>query len=99
VRKTDGGFNYATTDLAAIKQRVRVEGARRIVYVTDSGQGKHFEGVFKTAERAGWTEDVEMTHVGFGLVQGEDGKKFATRSGDTVKLKVRAGGAKRQLEL
>eukprot|EP00520_Triparma_pacifica_P017865 CAMPEP_0118652932 /NCGR_PEP_ID=MMETSP0785-20121206/11574_1 /TAXON_ID=91992 /ORGANISM="Bolidomonas pacifica, Strain CCMP 1866" /LENGTH=602 /DNA_ID=CAMNT_0006545467 /DNA_START=243 /DNA_END=2051 /DNA_ORIENTATION=- len=87
IRKTDGGYNYATTDLAAIKQRVEVEKAERIVYVTDSGQGKHFEGVFKAAEKAGWTDGVEMTHVGFGLVQGEDGKKFATRSGETVKLK------------
>ncbi|GMI31157.1 hypothetical protein TrCOL_g4695 [Triparma columacea] len=87
IRKSDGGYNYATTDLAAIRQRASVEKAKRIVYVTDSGQGKHFEGVFKAARDAGWLGECLVEHVGFGLVQGEDGKKFATRSGDTVKLK------------
>lgn len=87
IRKSDGGYNYATTDLAAIRQRASMEKATRIVYVTDSGQGKHFEGVFKAARDAGWLGECLVEHVGFGLVQGEDGKKFATRSGDTVKLK------------
>jgi len=94
VRKSDGGFNYATTDLAAIKHRSSMasedggEGADRVLYVTDAGQSQHFEMVFKAAELSGIkAEEVSLEHVPFGLVQGEDGKKFATRSGDTVKLK------------
>lgn len=94
VRKSDGGFNYATTDLAAIRQRVEMandtggEQADRVLYVTDAGQSQHFEMVFAAAELAGYVpETSSLEHVPFGLVQGEDGKKFATRSGDTVKLK------------
>jgi arginyl-tRNA synthetase len=90
VRKSDGGFNYATTDLAAIKHRVQLEDgekADRVLYVTDAGQSQHFEMVFAAAEKANLIGDASLEHVPFGLVQGEDGKKFATRSGDTVKLK------------
>jgi len=94
VRKSDGGFNYATTDMAAIRHRVQLdaeeggEGADRVLYVTDAGQSQHFEMVFAAADKAGFvTGDASLEHVPFGLVQGEDGKKFATRSGDTVKLK------------
>ena len=94
VRKSDGGFNYATTDLAAIRQRVQMikddggERADRVLYVTDAGQSQHFDMVFAAAKLAGYvTESSSLEHVPFGLVQGEDGKKFATRSGDTVKLK------------
>jgi len=91
VRKSDGGFNYATTDLAAIRHRVQFkdgENADRVLYVTDSGQSQHFEMVFATARKANFVPDnCSLEHVPFGLVQGEDGKKFATRSGDTVKLK------------
>ena len=94
VRKSDGGFNYATTDLAAIRHRVQLDGevggeeADRVLYVTDAGQSQHFDMVFAAANKAGFVKDgVSLEHVPFGLVQGEDGKKFATRSGDTVKLK------------
>ena len=90
IRKSDGGFNYATTDLAAIKHRVQLDGgekADRVLYVTDAGQSQHFEMVFAAARKAGFVENSSLEHVPFGLVQGEDGKKFATRSGDTVKLK------------
>ena len=94
VRKTDGGFNYATTDLAAIRHRTEMsaedggERANRALYVTDAGQSQHFEMVFQAAQLAGFVpEGVSLEHVPFGLVQGEDGKKFATRSGDTVKLR------------
>ncbi len=92
VRKSDGGFNYATTDLAAIRYRFAPppagDGARRVIYVTDAGQASHFAGVFQVARRAGWIpEDGRLEHVPFGLVQGEDGKKLKTRSGDTVRLK------------
>ncbi|AFY39774.1 arginyl-tRNA synthetase [[Leptolyngbya] sp. PCC 7376] len=88
VQKSDGGFNYATTDLAAIRYRIKEDGAERIVYVTDSGQAGHFAQVFQVAKRAEFlTDDVEAVHVPFGLVQGEDGKKLKTRSGETIKLK------------
>ena len=88
IQKTDGGYNYATTDLAAIRYRTRQDGADRVLYVVDAGQGNHFAQVFQVAAKAGWIPDsVELTHVPFGVVQGEDGKKFKTRSGDTVKLK------------
>jgi len=92
VQKSDGGFNYATTDLAAIRYRFAAapagDGARRVIYVTDAGQASHFAGVFQVARRAGWIpEDGRLEHVPFGLVQGEDGKKLKTRAGDTVRLK------------
>ncbi|KAJ1494480.1 Arginyl-tRNA synthetase [Baffinella frigidus] len=87
VQKTDGGYMYSTTDLAAIRQRVVDEKAERVLYVTDSGQAGHFAQVFQVARRAGWTGEAALQHVPFGLVQGEDGKKFATRSGETVKLR------------
>lgn len=88
IQKSDGGFNYATTDLAAIRHRCTIEKADRVLYVTDAGQSQHFEMVFKVARLANYVpEHVSLEHVPFGLVQGEDGKKFATRSGDTVKLK------------
>lgn len=93
IRKSDGGFNYATTDLAAIRHRVQLdtadggEKADRVLYVTDAGQSQHFEMVFAAAKKAGFVGESSLEHVPFGLVQGEDGKKFATRSGDTVKLR------------
>ncbi len=92
VRKSDGGFNYATTDLAAIRYRFAQnpdgDGARRVIYVTDAGQANHFAGVFQVAKRANWIpEEGRLEHVPFGLVQGEDGKKLKTRSGDTVRLR------------
>ncbi len=87
VQKTDGGYNYATTDLAAIRYRIKEDGAKRIIYVTDSGQANHFAQVFAVARKAGWIpEDVEIVHIPFGLVCGEDGKRLKTRSGDAVRL-------------
>lgn len=88
IRKSDGGFNYATTDLAAIRYRTQQDEAERVLYVVDAGQANHFNQVFQVAAKAGWIpQSVALTHVPFGLVQGEDGKKFKTRSGDTVRLK------------
>ncbi len=92
IQKKDGGFNYATTDLAALRYRFNKEpdgdNANRIIYVTDHGQANHFAGVFQVAKRATWIpEDCEVNHVPFGLVQGIDGKKLKTREGETVKLK------------
>jgi len=90
VQKSDGGFNYATTDLAAIRYRLGAagDGAGRVIYVTDAGQAAHFAGVFQVAQRAGWVPpEASLEHVPFGLVQGDDGKKLKTRAGDTVRLK------------
>ncbi|MEA5537283.1 arginine--tRNA ligase [Crocosphaera sp. XPORK-15E] len=88
VQKSDGGYNYATTDLAALRYRIQKDGATRIIYVTDSGQSNHFAQVFQVAKRANFLPDtVEIVHVPFGLVKGEDGKKLKTRSGETIKLK------------
>ncbi|MBD2454093.1 arginine--tRNA ligase [Nostoc sp. FACHB-87] len=88
VQKSDGGYNYATTDLAALRYRIQQDAAKRIIYVTDAGQSNHFAQFFQVARKAGWIpDDVELVHVPFGLVLGEDGKKFKTRSGDTVRLR------------
>jgi arginyl-tRNA synthetase len=119
VQKSDGGYNYDTTDLAAIWHRIFIEKADRIIIVTDIGQSLHFQLLFAAARRAGWLArishmsrksgeqesathctdssrerekygrdlpEVEVDHVGFGLVLGADGKKFKTRSGETEKL-------------
>lgn len=88
IQKSDGGYNYDTTDMAALRQRIEVEKADRIIYITDLGQSLHFQLVFKSAEKAGWwdPQKTQLDHVGFGLVLGQDGKKFKTRSGDTEKL-------------
>jgi arginyl-tRNA synthetase len=88
VQKTDGGYNYATTDLAAIRYRIQTDKADRLVYTTDVGQSNHFAQVFQVVRRAGWVpETVELFHAPFGLVLGEDGKRIKTRSGDTVPLR------------
>jgi len=88
VQKTDGGYNYDTTDLAAIRYRIFVDKADRIIVITDNGQAPHFHMIFAAAEKAGWLDSTKtrVDHVGFGLVLGPDGKKFKTRSGTTEKL-------------
>ena len=87
VRKRDGAFGYAATDLATIRHRVRDLKATRILYVVDARQAMHFRMVFETARRAGWlTDDVRARHVLFGAVLGPDGRPFKTRSGGTVRL-------------
>ncbi|OJF12420.1 arginine--tRNA ligase [Couchioplanes caeruleus] len=87
VRKSDGGFGYAATDLAALRHRVRVLGATRLLYVVGAPQRTHFEMVYAVAAAAGWLPDgVTAEHVAFGSILGADGKMFRTRSGDSVKL-------------
>src|SRR5690606_19889780 len=88
VQKSDGGYNYDTTDLAAIRHRILEEKADRIIVVVDAGQSLHFDMIFAAAEKAGWLNPSKtfVEHVGFGLVLGPDGKKFKTRAGDTEKL-------------
>jgi arginyl-tRNA synthetase len=87
IQKSGGGFGYATTDLAAMRFRVRELGAKRLVYVTDSRQIQHFRQVIWTARQAGWIDGIEVDHVTFGTILGEDNKPFKSRSGDTIKLK------------
>jgi len=88
IRKSDGGFNYMTTDLATIDYRLKTWSPDEIVYVVDDRQSGHFKKLFITFAR--WQPDavkqVKLVHVGFGKIMGEDGKPFKTRSGDTVKL-------------
>ncbi len=87
VRKNDGGFGYAATDLATIRYRIRDLKATRILYVVDARQALHFRMIFATARRAGWlTDGVHAVHVPFGTVLGPDGRPFKTRSGGTVRL-------------
>jgi len=88
IRKSDGGYNYETTDLAALKYRIQHDRADWIIYVTDIRQRQHFEMVFACARKAGWVpEGVRLDHVGFGMMLGPDGKPFKTREGGVVKLK------------
>uniref|UniRef100_A0A131YTL5 Probable arginine--tRNA ligase, cytoplasmic n=1 Tax=Rhipicephalus appendiculatus TaxID=34631 RepID=A0A131YTL5_RHIAP len=86
--KSDGGYTYDTSDMAALRHRVQQEKADWIIYVVDAGQAQHFNTVFACGERAGYvdTSKVRLDHCCFGVVLGEDKKKFKTRSGDTVKL-------------
>ena len=87
VRKSDGGYGYAATDLATIRYRIRDLKINRLLYVVGAPQALHFRMVFETARRMGWlTDDVEAVHVGFGNVLGPDGKPFKTRAGGTVRL-------------
>ncbi|XP_043263193.1 arginine--tRNA ligase, cytoplasmic [Colletes gigas] len=85
--KSDGGFTYDTSDVAALRQRLEDEKASWIIYVTDAGQSQHFQVLRSCAERVGILKNCHrIDHVGFGVVLGQDKKKFKTRSGDTVKL-------------
>jgi arginyl-tRNA synthetase len=86
VVKSDGGYTYETTDLAALYYRLIIEKVDRIIYVVDSGQSLHFETLITMARDLGWLTTQNVQHVKFGVVLGPDGKKFKTRSGDTVKL-------------
>jgi len=96
VRKGDGGYLYATTDIAAVRRRVHALGAQRVVYVIDARQSLHLRQVFGAARRAGYARHLvggptpgrlaRLEHAAFGSVLGEDGRPFKTRSGDSVAL-------------
>ena len=89
VQKSDGAYNYDTFDLAAIRFRIEQLGAERIIYVTDARQALHFTQMFAVADACGWTRrdgKVEMDHVTFGSILGDDHKPLKTRSGENVKL-------------
>src|SRR5450432_2247458 len=87
IRKQEGGYGYATTDLAAVRNRVRDLGATRLLYVVGSPQAQHLAMVFAVARLASWAdESVRLEHVAFGSVLGTDKKMLKTRSGDSVSL-------------
>ncbi|MFH0242950.1 arginine--tRNA ligase [Streptomyces sp. HK10] len=86
VQKSNGGFGYAATDLAAIRDRVGKLGADTLLYVVDARQALHFKMVFETARRAGWLPEGAARQLAFGTVLGKDGKPFKTREGETVRL-------------
>ena len=87
VRKQDGGYGYAATDLAALLSRTRDLGATRLLYVVGAPQQQHFAMVFAVAKAAGWLhEPARAEHVAFGSILGPDKKMFKTRAGGTVKL-------------
>jgi len=87
VQKSDGGYLYATTDLAAIQYRSQDLQASRVLYVVDARQSLHFQQVFKVAELAGFKQDkCSLEHLSYGTMMGSDGKPFKTRTGGTVKL-------------
>ncbi|MBF0543716.1 MAG: arginine--tRNA ligase [Candidatus Riflebacteria bacterium] len=90
VQKSDGGYNYDTFDLAAVRYRLRDLDADRIIYVTDARQSLHFSQLFALTEELGWNQKdgkkIPMEHVAFGSILGEDGKPLKTRSGENVKL-------------
>ena len=87
VQKGDGGYLYATTDLAALKYRSETLGVKRISYVVDARQAEHFNQVFQVAKKANFvTEDVHLEHIGFGMMMDKSGRPFKTRDGGVVKL-------------
>ena len=98
IRKSDGGFLYATTDLAAIRHRVQKLGASRVIYVVDARQRDHFRDVFDAARRIGWDRlpdgrRAELVHVAFGSVLNTDRTPLKTRSGENVTLRALLGEA------
>jgi len=87
VQKGDGGYLYATTDLAGLEFRAKVLKANRICYVVDARQASHFQQVFTIAKKAGMVgEDVLLEHIGFGTMMDKGGKPFKTRDGGVIKL-------------
>lgn len=87
IRKKDGGYLYATTDLAAARFRVETLKAKRIIYLTDARQKQHFAMLFATLRKAKWvSDDIRLEHIPFGAILGKDNKPFKTRSGESIKL-------------
>lgn len=88
IQKSDGGYTYDTTDMTAIYHRLVEEKTDWVLYVVDAGQSSHFDLIFKAAEMMEWHQPgkTKLSHVPFGVICGPDGKRFKTRSGETVKL-------------
>lgn len=93
IRKTDGGFVYATTDIAAVRRRVQTIGADLVVYAVGAPQQLHLAQVFAAARKAGFAttprtgKPARLEHAAFGSVLGDDGRMFKTRSGDNVRMR------------
>ncbi|XP_002735133.1 arginine--tRNA ligase, cytoplasmic-like [Saccoglossus kowalevskii] len=101
VVKSDGGNTYDTSDMAALHHRLFDEHADVILYVVDAGQGLHFNLIFAAGKLVGWYDpsSTRVEHIGFGVVLGEDKKKFKTRSGETIRLAdLLEEGLKRSLQ-
>lgn len=90
---SEGSALYATTDLATILDRVRALDPELILYVVDQRQGSHFEQVFRAAGRAGLIAEARLEHIGFGTMNGPDGKPFKTREGGVLRLSDLMGAA------
>lgn len=86
VQKKDGAFNYATTDIATLRYRLDTHAPSKVLYVTDARQQLHFRQLFATVHRLGWDEGVELEHLWFGSILGEDGKPLKTREGTPPRL-------------
>ncbi len=87
IQKSDGGYLYATTDLAAVQYRSFDLNAQRSLYVVDARQSLHFQQVFAVARAAGFVSTgISLEHIAYGTMMGSDGRPFKTRSGDTIKL-------------
>ena len=86
IKKTDGAYLYTTTDLATAKYRKEKFKPDKILYVVANEQALHFQQLFASLELIGWCKNIELQHIKFGMVLGEDGKKFSTRKGDTILL-------------
>ncbi len=106
LRKSDGGYGYDSTDMAALRYRIFDLKADWIIYITDAGQANHFYMCFDAAKEAEWTaasastpaEAIRLDHIGFGVVCGDDGKRFKTRSGTTIKLIDLLNESKKRME-
>ncbi|MFI3241054.1 MAG: arginine--tRNA ligase [Alphaproteobacteria bacterium] len=88
LQKSDGGFTYHTTDIATIKMRVDSLNAQEIIYITDFRQGLHFEQVFEASQILKIADNVDFKHIGYGTVNGQDGKPFKTRDGGVMNLET-----------
>jgi arginyl-tRNA synthetase len=96
LEKEDGSALYATTDLSTLMTRVRDGGADRVIYVVDDRQALHFLQVFRVAAKTGLSGGAALEHIGFGTVNGLDGKPFRTRDGNTIRLEDLLGLAIRK---
>jgi arginyl-tRNA synthetase len=97
--KSDGAVMYGTTDLATILERVKDYQAQKIIYVVDKRQSLHFKQVFAAAKKTGIGKDTELVHIGFGTLNGKDGKPFKTRSGGVMRLSTLIDEAKSRASL
>lgn len=97
--KSDGATLYATTDLATIVQRMEDYAPQKLLYLTDKRQSLHFEQVFRAARKGGIVpENVELQHIGFGTMNGSDGKPFKTRDGGVMRLETLIADTTRYVE-